>query len=80
MRIALETEVLPAVKNVYESISKAYKVGEIDILDLLDAQRTWVETRDIHLDLQRELAAARIEINRLTGEGIDFLPTSSSSN
>jgi len=66
---SLETEVLPAAQHTYESISKAYKAGEIDILGLLDAQRTWVEARKARLDLLHELENSRIEIKRLIGEG-----------
>ena len=66
---SLEKEVLPVAQNAHESISKAYNAGEIDIIGLLDAQRTWVETRRIRLDLLHKLENSRIEIKRLTGEG-----------
>ncbi|KPK25707.1 MAG: hypothetical protein AMJ61_11195 [Desulfobacterales bacterium SG8_35_2] len=65
---SLESSVLPIAQNAYESINKAYKAGELDILSLLDAQRTWVETRRTHLNLLRELEISRIEIERLIGK------------
>lgn len=76
---SLETEVLPAAQNAYESISKAYKAGEVDILGLLDAQRTWAETRKIRLGLVHELESSRIEIKRLIGEEAT-VPSASPSN
>ena len=52
---SLEMEVIPTARNAYESISKAYKAGVVDVLALLDAQRIWVETRKTHLDLLHKL-------------------------
>ena len=66
---SLEIRVLPVAQSAYESINKAYKAGELDILSLLDAQRTWVETRRTHLALLQELESNRIEIERLIGKG-----------
>ena len=40
---SFEKEVLPEAQQAYEALSKAYRAGEMDILALLDAQRTWVE-------------------------------------
>ena len=58
-------EVIPTARNAYESISKAYKAGVVDVLALLDAQRIWVETRKTHLDLLHKQEYNRIEIKRL---------------
>jgi cobalt-zinc-cadmium efflux system outer membrane protein len=77
---SLETEVLPAAQNAYESISKAYKAGEVDILGLLDAQRTWAEIRKTRLGLLHELESSRIEIKRLIGEGAAVSSASLSNN
>ena len=63
---ALETRVLPASQQAYESIGKAYRAGEIDILALLDAQRTWLETRMNRLELLYDRENGRIAVNRLT--------------
>lgn len=67
---SLETEVVPAARNAYESISKAYKAGEVDILALLDAQRIWIETRKTYLEQRHSLENSKIEIKRLIGEGV----------
>jgi cobalt-zinc-cadmium efflux system outer membrane protein len=77
---SLESRVLPVAQSSYESINKAYKAGELDILSLLDAQRTWIETRRTHLDLLRELESSRIEIERLIGKGIVTAPALSPNN
>ena len=71
---------LPVAQSAYESINKAYKAGELDILSLLDAQRTWVETRRTHLALLQELESNRIEIERLAGKGTVSAPKLSLNN
>ena len=76
---AFESEVLPAAQQAYDSIGKAYKTGEMDILGLLDTQRTWVETRLAHLILLHELENSRIEIKRLIGEEESF-PAAANDN
>ncbi|MBU1710268.1 MAG: TolC family protein [Proteobacteria bacterium] len=77
---SLETEVLSIAQNAYESISKAYMSGEVDILRLLDAQRTWVEIRMVRLDLLHELESSRIEIKRLVDQRVIFPAASLTSN
>ena len=71
---------IPAAQNAYESISKAYKAGEVNIFGLLDAQRTWVEIRKTRLGLLHELESSRIEIKRLTGEGAAVPSVSPANN
>jgi len=77
---SLESRVLPVAQNAYESINKAYNAGELDILSLLDAQRTWVETRRTHLNLLQEQENSRIEIERLIGKGATSAPVLSPQN
>lgn len=72
---SFENKVLPAAQNAYESIRKAYKAGEVELLALLDAQRTWVEARQALLDQRHDLENSRIELKRLIGVG----PTVSST-
>jgi len=77
---SLESQVLPIAQNTYKAANKAYKAGELDILSLLDAQRTWVETRRTHLNLLQELESNRIEIERLMGKGAASAPAQSPKN
>ncbi len=77
---SLESRVLPVAQNAYESINKAYNAGELDILSLLDAQRTWIDTRRTHLNLLLEQENSRIEIERLIGKGATSAPVLSPKN
>ena len=76
---SFEEEVLPEAQQAYEALSKAYRAGEMDILALLDAQRTWVETRMARLDLLHDIESKAIEINRLVGWN-EFYPVPSGRN
>ena len=64
---SVERELFPAAQQAYDAMIKAYKAGETDILALLDAQSTWVETRNTRLDLLHELEISSIELKRLVG-------------
>ncbi|MBT8341098.1 MAG: TolC family protein [Desulfatitalea sp.] len=67
---SVDQQVYPAAQQSYESIRKAYQAGAVDIIGLLDAQRTWVETRALRLEMLNDLETGMIEIRRLTGERV----------
>ncbi|MEW6428898.1 MAG: TolC family protein [Thermodesulfobacteriota bacterium] len=67
---SLETTVLPATREAYDAVSKAYMAGEIDILALLDSQRTLVQARLSRLQLLHELETGAIAVARLLGDGL----------
>ncbi len=62
----MEQTILPAANWNYESVKKAYQAGEIDFLELVDAQRTLVESYASRLDFFAELHEQRVELERLT--------------
>lgn len=72
--LSVDQKVYPAAQQSYESIRKAYQAGAVDIVGLLDAQRTWVETRTLRLEMLNELETGMIEIRRLTGERARTIP------
>ena len=63
---AMENTVLPGARATYDSVKKAYRAGEVDYIELLDAQRTLVESQSAHLDLFADLQLQRVEFERLT--------------
>lgn len=50
---AYRSEILPKAKRTFDLISKGYSAGEIDFLQLLTAQRTYVQTKLSYLDSMR---------------------------
>lgn len=58
-------EVLPAAESLYASIHIGYKEGEFGLLDVLDAQRSLLESRTALVDHIEILIEARADIERL---------------
>lgn len=64
---ALSERVLPAAQNAYARASLAYREGALQLLDLLDVQRTYFDTRIQAIEARAELARAAIELDVLYG-------------
>jgi cobalt-zinc-cadmium efflux system outer membrane protein len=64
---ALRGEILPAAKEALEAAEYGYQAGKFGILDVLDAQRTQVETRGRYLDALVSFHRATTEMERLLG-------------
>lgn len=58
-------KILPKAKESLELIRKGYKEGEFNYIDLLDAQRTWAETRISYIESLKSLNQFIAEIERL---------------
>lgn len=67
---ALREEVLPAAREAFDAAEYGYKAGKFGILDVLDAQRTQVETRGRYLDALASFHRATAEMERLLGRKI----------
>jgi cobalt-zinc-cadmium efflux system outer membrane protein len=65
--LALRQEVLPAAQQTFDSVQEGYRLGKFDILAVLDAQRTLIQTRSRYLDAQITYSLAIASLERLTG-------------
>lgn len=61
------TEIIPAAQSVNDAISEGYRLGKFGYLEVLDARRTLAQSRQQLAAAERELALARIDVERLTG-------------
>ncbi|MFA6112241.1 MAG: TolC family protein, partial [Candidatus Latescibacterota bacterium] len=61
------TRVLPNSQAVLAAVERSYLAGETSLLDLLDARRQAVRTRDAYLALLAEYQALWTELDILTG-------------
>jgi cobalt-zinc-cadmium efflux system outer membrane protein len=66
----MRESVLPRTATVHAALSEGYRRGEFRLLDLLDAQRTWVEARLQYIDVLESLWSARADLERLLGRSL----------
>ena len=66
----LKSEVLPGAEEAFNAATKIYRLGKLDLLSLLDAQRTYFETRQQYVDTVTEYHRVVVAIERLIGSSI----------
>jgi len=73
----LNDEILPSAEEAFNASTKIYRLGKLDLLGLLDAQRTYFETRQQHINSVKEYHRVVVVIERLIGsslsEGKDYM-------
>ncbi len=62
-----EQEALPNARSTVEVAQNAYRAGRLDVLALLDAERTLVAQREAYVVAERDYATALAEMRRATG-------------
>lgn len=67
----LNDEILPGAKEAFDAATKIYRLGKLDLLGLLDAQRTYFETRQQYIDSVKEYHRIVIAIERLIGSPLN---------
>src|SRR3990167_3271272 len=63
--IEYRDKILPKAEESLKLITRGYKEGEFDYIDLLDAQRTWAETRISYIESLKILNLIIADIERL---------------
>jgi len=58
-------KILPKAEESLKLITRGYREGEFDYIDLLDAQRTWAETRISYIESLKNLNLFIADIERL---------------
>jgi outer membrane protein, heavy metal efflux system len=64
-QVVLKNEILPTAKLTLDSVLEGYRLGKLGYLDVLDAQRTWVQTRKKHLEVLIAYHQAHSDLLRL---------------
>lgn len=65
--IALDGSMLDDARRVFEAVDEGYREGKFELLDVLDAQRTFFELRARHVRALERYHLARTEIDFLIG-------------
>ena len=63
--VEFRDKILPGAEKSLKLIEKGYKEGEFNYIDLLDAQRTWAETRISYIESLKNLNLLIADIERL---------------
>ncbi len=66
----LVRQVLPSARRVFASMERGYREGKFDLLNVLDAQRTLIQTRLDVIEAQAEFHKARAIIEGLIGRDL----------
>ena len=65
-----DEQIHPLAEEAYELAMKSYKLGEATYLEVIDAQRTFLDIQLEHLEIKADLAYVTSKIDRLTGRSI----------
>lgn len=71
--VSLEKEVMPNAHKAFDAEKRSFKAGKSNYLDLLDAQRTWIEARSTHVATLAEYHSARAEVEALISQSLDSI-------
>lgn len=74
----LHDEVLPAAQGVFEASTKGYELGKFSLLDVLDAQRTLLQSRTQYLRALAQAHLAAADIHRALGDNPSTDPSTDS--
>lgn len=66
--LAVRDIIVPASEKVFTSVQKAYRLGEQDYLELLEAQRSLLKARNEHLELLSEFWQLKLEVASIIGQ------------
>ena len=67
----LRDEVLPVSESAFNSAKKSYQLGKLDLLGLLDTQRTYFDVRKQYIQTLTAYQLMVINIERLIGSGLE---------
>ena len=70
---SLQNEVLPAAENAFEKTQFIYDEGKIDLLNVLDTQRTLFEVRLDLVNARAEYHKAKVQVEALIGRQLEGL-------
>jgi cobalt-zinc-cadmium efflux system outer membrane protein len=68
-------EVLPGAESTYQAASRGFELGKFSFLEVLDAQRTLIQSRNQYLQALAERYQASAEIDRIVGPAMPYAQT-----
>jgi cobalt-zinc-cadmium efflux system outer membrane protein len=68
---ALEGQVLPGAESAFEAVNEGYRLGKFNLLELIDAQQTFFDSRAQHLRALTDYHHAVAHLERLVGGSLN---------
>jgi cobalt-zinc-cadmium efflux system outer membrane protein len=68
-------EVLPGAESTYQAASRGFELGKFSFLEVLDAQRTLIQSRNQYVQALAESYQASAEIDRIVGPAMPHAQT-----
>ncbi len=65
---SLKTEILPSAQSAFDAANKGFSAGKFNFLDVLDAQRTLVQSKSQYINALLDAHEAVAEIERILGD------------
>jgi cobalt-zinc-cadmium efflux system outer membrane protein len=72
----LRQTILPATQRAFEATTEGYRQGKLAFLDIVDAQRTFFETRGTYLEALATYHKAVADVEQLIGVGLQTVTSS----
>ena len=76
----LKQAVLPAAQSAFDAADEGFRQGKFGFLDVLDAQRTLIESKGQYIDALAEYHRSAAEVERLTGQDLESFAPGSQKN
>ncbi len=65
---AFESTILPSAQNAVDNTARGFELGKFAFLDVLDAQRTLIQSRAQYIQALTEATAAWVQLERILGD------------
>ena len=70
---SLQDDVLPTARRAYQAVERSFKEGKSSYLDMLDAQRTLVDTQSKYVEALAGCHQARADVEALIGRSLESI-------
>jgi outer membrane protein, heavy metal efflux system len=77
---SIKNQILPGAEKAFNGIQEGYRFGKFNLLDVLDSQKTFFQTKKLYLDSLAQYHNTLANLERLIGEPLASLNPASSQS
>ena len=74
---SIKNQILPGAEKAFNGIQEGYRFGKFSLLEVLDSQKTYFQTKILSLDSLAQYHNTLADLERLIGEPLASLNTTS---